>query len=130
MEGSPPSRTALPTSGTENAIYRLGDEMVVRLPYRPVNDDQADKLEHWLPLLARDGRLSAVIDWGGLGAGDAATDPLPALNPFRGASRNAYRDVLGVDEAAWARGRAQCRTATGSRSLNGTAPPRNPSIRS
>jgi aminoglycoside phosphotransferase (APT) family kinase protein len=230
--------TAVATSGTENAIYRLGDEMAVRLPYRPVTDDQLDKLGHWLPklaprlplpipsvlargaptddypatwsivrwltgeeatleqltdpvhaarslaafvtalrttdatgapmpgehnfwrgvplaardgltrtriresaglidakavtrawdqalsapawegpsawlhgdlapdnLLVRDGRLSAVIDWGGLAAGDPATDLLPAWNLFRGASRDAYRDALGADEAAWARGR-------------------------
>ena len=36
--------SAVPTSGTENAIYRLGDEMGVRLPYRPVKDDQLEKL--------------------------------------------------------------------------------------
>jgi aminoglycoside phosphotransferase (APT) family kinase protein len=229
---------AVPTAGTENAIYRLGNEMAVRLPYRPVNDDQIDKLEHWLPILAarlplpipsvlargaptdaypaawsivrwltgeeatldrltnpvlaagslaafvtalrasdatgaptpgehnfwrgvplaardgttraciresaglidaeavtrawdqallapawdgppawlhgdlapdnllvRGGRLSAVIDWGGLAAGDPATDLLPAWNLFHGASRDAYRNALGADEAAWARGR-------------------------
>ena len=44
--------SAVPTSGTENAIYRLGDEMVVRLPYRPVRDDQIEKLDRWLPRLA------------------------------------------------------------------------------
>src|SRR5512143_2120591 len=43
---------AVPTSGTENAIYRLGDEMAVRLPYRPRKDDQLEKLERWLPRLA------------------------------------------------------------------------------
>jgi len=229
---------AVPTSGTENAIFRLGDEMVVRLPYRPVPDDQIEKLEHWLPRLApfvplsipeplargarsdafpaswsivrwlegeearmdrladpievartlagfvralievdasggpapgthnfwrgvalaerdeptrrcireseglvdsqavkrawdRDlaapawdrpptwlhgdlapdnlllcgGRLHAVIDWGGLGVGDPATELLPAWNLFRGASREAYRAALGLDDATWARGR-------------------------
>jgi len=44
--------TAVPTSGTENAIYRLGDEMVVRLSYRPGKDDQVDKLDRWLPRFA------------------------------------------------------------------------------
>src|SRR5262245_28268878 len=43
---------AVPSSGTENAIYRLGDAMAVRLPLRPANDDQLEKLEHWLPRLA------------------------------------------------------------------------------
>jgi aminoglycoside phosphotransferase (APT) family kinase protein len=230
--------TAVPTSGTENAIYRLGDEMGVRLPYRAVKDDQLEKLERWLPRLAphlplsipyplargapseeypaawsivrwldgeettleqlgdpvetartltefvraliaidttggpapgahnfwrgvtlaardemtrrciresealvdtaavtrawdrdlaaaawdapstwlhgdlapdnmllNDGRLSAVIDWGGLGVGDPAIELLPAWNLFRGASRAAYREALGFDDATWARGR-------------------------
>ena len=230
--------TAVPTSGTENAIYRIGDEMGVRLPYRPGKDDQVEKLERWLPRLAprlplsipeplargapteeypaawsivrwldgeeatlarlddpvgaartlaefvraliaidatggpapgthnfwrgvplaardemtrrsitaaeglvdtqavtrawerdlaapvwdapptwlhgdlvpdnillSDGRLSAVIDWGGLGVGDPATELLPAWNLFRGASRKAYRETLGFDDATWARGR-------------------------
>ena len=37
--------TAVPSTGTENAIYRLGDTMGVRLPYRPIGTDQLDKLE-------------------------------------------------------------------------------------
>ncbi len=37
------------SDGTENAIYRLGDDMAVRLPYRPVKAEQVDKLEEWLP---------------------------------------------------------------------------------
>ncbi len=230
--------TAVPTSGTENAIYRLGDEMVLRLPYRPVRNDQIEKLDRWLPqlaprlplsipaplargapsreypatwsivrwldgeeatlarlhdpvgaartlagfvralmaidatggpapgthnfwrgvpLAARDemtrkciresrdlidteavthawerdlaapvwdapatwlhgdlvpdnmllseGKLSAVIDWGGLGVGDPAIELLPAWNLFRGASREAYREALGLDDATWTRGR-------------------------
>lgn len=56
-------------------------------------------------LLAHDGRLAGVIDWGGLGVGDPATELLPAWNLFRGESRDAYRDALGVDDATWARGR-------------------------
>jgi aminoglycoside phosphotransferase (APT) family kinase protein len=232
------SVTAVPSSGTENAIYRLGDEMSVRLPYRPGKDDQIEKLDRWLPrlaphlplsipealargaptkefpatwsivrwiegeeatlgrlqdpvgtasalaefvraliaidatggpapgthnfwrgvplaarddmtrrciresaglvdtqavmrawerdltapvwdgpptwlhgdlvpdnLLLTDGRLHAVIDWGGLGVGDPATELLPAWNLFRGASREAYREALGFDDATWARGR-------------------------
>ncbi len=56
-------------------------------------------------LLARDGRLSAMIDWGGLGVGDPATDLLPAWNLFTGESRAAFREALAVDDATWARGR-------------------------
>ena len=56
-------------------------------------------------LLASEGRLSAVIDWGGLAAGDPATELLPAWNLFRGESRAAYREGVGLDDATWARGR-------------------------
>ena len=56
-------------------------------------------------MLLNEGRLSAVIDWGGLGVGDPATELLPAWNLFRGASREAYREALGFDDATWARGR-------------------------
>ncbi|HKI74134.1 MAG TPA: aminoglycoside phosphotransferase family protein [Pseudomonadales bacterium] len=230
--------TAVPTSGTESAIYRLGNEMVVRMPYLPSRDDQLEKLFHWLPaigprlplpipepigrglpteefpaawsiirwlpgeevtlegladpvdaartlanfvrvltsidptggpapgthnfwrgvplshrdqitrqslnasgklidvnqvartwerllctpewtgapcwlhgdlapdnMLATNGQLTAVIDWGGLGIGDPAIECLPAWNLFRGESRQAYREALGFDDATWARGR-------------------------
>ncbi len=56
-------------------------------------------------MLAVDGRLSAVIDWGGLGVGDPATELQPAWNLFRDESRNAYREAIGFDDATWARGR-------------------------
>lgn len=56
-------------------------------------------------LLASEGRLSAVIDFGCLGVGDPAVDLLPAWNLFDGAAREAYREALGVDDATWERGR-------------------------
>ncbi|NNF65634.1 MAG: aminoglycoside phosphotransferase family protein [Acidimicrobiia bacterium] len=56
-------------------------------------------------LLAVDGRLSAVIDFGGLNVGDPACDLLAAWNVFEGASRNRYRHELGVDDDSWLRGR-------------------------
>lgn len=56
-------------------------------------------------LLARQGRLSAVIDFGCLGAGDPACDLMVAWNLLHGESRKAFRDALKVDEATWARGR-------------------------
>ena len=39
------------SGGTENAIYRLGDERVVRLPLKPGREDQVEKLHRWLPRL-------------------------------------------------------------------------------
>jgi aminoglycoside phosphotransferase (APT) family kinase protein len=58
-------------------------------------------------LLLREGRLTGVIDWGGLLAGDPAVDLMPAWHLLDSDSRIAYRDALGfVDEATWVRGRA------------------------
>lgn len=60
-------------------------------------------------LLARDGRLAAVIDWGALGVGDPAADLAPAWWLFDGAARRAFReaaaDGLPDADAAWERAR-------------------------
>jgi aminoglycoside phosphotransferase (APT) family kinase protein len=56
-------------------------------------------------LLLTDGRLSGVIDFGSLNAGDPACDLLPAWNVFSGAGRSAFLDALGTDGAAGLRGR-------------------------
>ena len=56
-------------------------------------------------LLVVDGRLSAVIDFGGLNVGDPACDLQPAWNVFAGSSRERFRAELDVDEASWLRGR-------------------------
>nr|WP_201749191.1 aminoglycoside phosphotransferase family protein [Micromonospora acroterricola] len=56
-------------------------------------------------LLVRDGRLAAVIDFGCCGVGDPACDTVIAWTLLHGASRAAFRDVLDVDAATWARGR-------------------------
>jgi aminoglycoside phosphotransferase (APT) family kinase protein len=46
-----------------------------------------------------------VIDFGGLGVGDPACDLMIAWSLFTGESRDTFRSALGVDDAAWARGR-------------------------
>ncbi|MEU7088885.1 aminoglycoside phosphotransferase family protein [Streptomyces achromogenes] len=56
-------------------------------------------------LLTVDGRLSAVIDFGGLGTGDPACDLMIAFTLMTADSRAAFRDALGVDDATWMRGR-------------------------
>jgi aminoglycoside phosphotransferase (APT) family kinase protein len=56
-------------------------------------------------LLFERGRLSAVIDFGGLGVGDPACDMMIAWGLFSSASRDVFRAALAVDEATWARGR-------------------------
>lgn len=56
-------------------------------------------------LLARDGRLSAVIDFGTLGVGDPACDLMVAWTFLPAAGREAFRTALPVDHATWVRGR-------------------------
>ena len=56
-------------------------------------------------LLARDGRLSAVIDWGGAGVGDPAADVIAAWSVFGASGRRTFRAELGVDDETWNRAR-------------------------
>jgi aminoglycoside phosphotransferase (APT) family kinase protein len=56
-------------------------------------------------LLVERGRLSAVIDFGGLGLGDPACDLMVAWGLFSGESRETFREALSIDDATWARGR-------------------------
>ena len=56
-------------------------------------------------LLVVDGRLSAVIDWGGLNVGDPVRDLQPAWNVFAGDSRMRFCAELAIDDAWWVRGR-------------------------
>ncbi len=57
-------------------------------------------------LLAQDGALSGVLDWGLAGVGDPAADLGAGWSLFEGASRAAFREAVAVDDATWARGRA------------------------
>jgi len=56
-------------------------------------------------LLVKEGKLSAVIDFGGLGIGDPACDLVIAWTFFKGESREAFHAALPLDNATWARGR-------------------------
>jgi aminoglycoside phosphotransferase (APT) family kinase protein len=56
-------------------------------------------------LLARDGRLSGLVDFGGLGVGDPACDVGTAWKMLSGAARDRFRAEIGVDDATWARAR-------------------------
>jgi aminoglycoside phosphotransferase (APT) family kinase protein len=56
-------------------------------------------------LLTRNGRLSAVIDFGGLGIGDPACDLMIAFTLMSPGTRATFRDALGVDDDTWNRGR-------------------------
>jgi aminoglycoside phosphotransferase (APT) family kinase protein len=56
-------------------------------------------------LLASQGHLSAVIDFGCLGVGDPAVELIVAWNLFSAEARTVFRATLGVDDATWERGR-------------------------
>ncbi len=124
-------RAVDPTGGPVHARgrpIRLGDETVRRGIARLDGEVDADALtEAWsraiaapdhdgppvwfhgdlayLNLLARRGRLSAVIDWGTCGVGDPAIDTIIAWSLFPPDARQAYRDALGIGDAEWERGK-------------------------
>ena len=56
-------------------------------------------------LLATQGRLSAVIDWGCLGVGDPACDVAVAWKMLSAHTRDLFRTALAIDDATWARSR-------------------------
>lgn len=56
-------------------------------------------------LLVKNGRLSAVIDFGSSAVGDPACDLAIAWTLLEGESRDAFRAALPLDAATWARGR-------------------------
>jgi aminoglycoside phosphotransferase (APT) family kinase protein len=56
-------------------------------------------------LLVRNGRLSAVIDFGSSGVGDPACDTTIAWTFLSGESRRLFKALLPFDAATWARGR-------------------------
>ena len=98
------------------SIAQLGDridgEATLRSWQESLSAPAWDGPEVWvhgdlLPgnVLVVDGRLSAIIDFGGLNVGDPACDLQPAWNVFAGASRTRFRTELEVDDASWLRGR-------------------------
>lgn len=56
-------------------------------------------------LLIENGKLSAVIDFGGLGVGDPACDMTIAWTLLDAPSRRVFRKEVGVRDAIWNRGR-------------------------
>ena len=57
-------------------------------------------------ILARDGKITAIIDFGALGVGDKACDLMPAWNLFETEARFLFKNALAVEEDLWIRGRA------------------------
>lgn len=56
-------------------------------------------------LLVRDGKLSGVVDFGCLGAGDPACDVAAAWKVLPSEARGHFRSALSVDDATWTRAR-------------------------
>ena len=56
-------------------------------------------------LLVDGGRIAAVIDFGGAGVGDPATDVIAAWSVFGHAGREVFRGALEVDDGTWNRAR-------------------------
>lgn len=102
--------------GVRHAVAQLGERIDGAAALRSWDEALAasvwDGAQVWvhgdlLPgnLLVVDGRLSAVIDYGGLGVGDPACDLQPAWNLFPAASRRTFLTELQVDDAMRLRGR-------------------------
>ena len=97
------------------AIDRLRDELdvpAVAEVWAAAMATQWDRPPVWFHgdvspgnLLVRDGRLSAVIDFGTAGVGDPACETVIAWTWFTGATRAAFRAGLDLDADTWARGR-------------------------
>jgi aminoglycoside phosphotransferase (APT) family kinase protein len=86
------------------AVETVWDE-VMTLP--PAQTDP-----HWLHgdllaenLLARDGRLTAVLDFGALSVGDPTIDLICAWELLDAAGRDEFRRILDLDDATWLRSR-------------------------
>ncbi|WP_324612248.1 phosphotransferase, partial [Streptomyces scabiei] len=56
-------------------------------------------------LLARNGTLSAVIDFGSSGVGDPACDLVMAWTYFTGEERKIFREAAGLPDDTWHRAR-------------------------
>ena len=56
-------------------------------------------------LIARDGRLTRVIDFGGVAVGDPACDVMAAWKLLPAETRDVFRTMLSVDEPTWRRAR-------------------------
>ena len=78
---------------------------------------------HPANIIARDGRLAAVIDFGDLTAGDPATDLATAWLTFDADGRRAFVRGLSYDDATWSRARGWAVTmATALLANSGDAP--------
>ncbi len=101
---------------TKQAIYALKDKIDANVATK-IWEEALDTTWHYPPvwvhgditagnLLVNKGKLSAVIDFGGLGVGDPACDLVIAWKFFGERSRETFHEMLPLDEGTWSRGRA------------------------
>ena len=118
--GGPPSRRGVPlltqddeTRGAIESLRGVIDTTVITVLW-----EECLKVPAWnkplvwthsdlLPanLLVKQGRLSAVIDFGMMGVGDPACDLIVAWSVLSSNTRDIFRRTLAVDDATWMRGR-------------------------
>ena len=67
----------------------------------------------YLNLIAHDGTLCGVIDWGTCGVGDPAIETIIAWSLLPPDARAVYRDTLDIDDATWERGKGWVLTGVG-----------------
>ena len=123
------------SGGTVNAVFRVGDDLALRVPLRPFDGDLREPdvlrvlaphlpvavprpyahdaergwtIQQWLPgnILLRDGRLVGLIDFAGAGVGDPACDLMVFWDVLGRSDRAYVRDRLGLDDDTWHRGAA------------------------
>jgi aminoglycoside phosphotransferase (APT) family kinase protein len=107
---------ALRDESTRTAIGRLAGEIdapaVTEIWEEALAAPEWDRPPVWLHgdidsrnLLVRDGRLSAVLDFGCLGVGDPACEAMVAWKLLDDEGRAVFRSALSIDDATWARAR-------------------------
>ncbi|CAL9430320.1 hypothetical protein SUDANB37_02049 [Streptomyces sp. enrichment culture] len=84
--------TRVPSAGTDNAMYRLGDDLVVRLPRVPGAARQVAKEQRWLPRLAPHLPLAVPVPVGRGEPGEGFPLPWSVLRRLDGA--DAYDEPL------------------------------------
>jgi aminoglycoside phosphotransferase (APT) family kinase protein len=87
-----------------DAVETVWDEVMALPP--------TEAAPHWVHgdllaenLLSRDGRLTAVLDFGALSVGDPTVDLICAWELLDAAGRDEFRRILDLDDATWLRSR-------------------------
>jgi aminoglycoside phosphotransferase (APT) family kinase protein len=93
-----------PTLIDENAAIDVW-EAAVEAPAWPGPDIWVHRDLMGANLLAMNGRLTGVIDFGGLAVGDPAGNVMGAFHVVQAEHRPTFRAVVAADDATWARAR-------------------------